>query len=104
MTELPSDATSVSIRTYAGDSISSVYKDAPENGLSIIIIPGSSQIHSLFALKAPSFERFAMRPLIGWISGTDVADIGKVASEVISGTSRLSQRNAAVVMHVGLPG
>ena len=44
-----------------------------------------------------------MRPLIGWISGTDVADIGKVAPEVISGQNRLSQENAAVVMHIGLP-
>jgi hypothetical protein len=103
VTELPGDAKSVSIKTYTAETISSVYNDAPENGLSIVIMPGSSPIHSLFALKAPSFQRFATRPLIGWIAGTDVADIGKVIPEVISGTSRLSQRNAAVVMHVGLP-
>ncbi|HVO37488.1 MAG TPA: hypothetical protein VMV03_00525 [Spirochaetia bacterium] len=103
VTELPSYATSISIRTYTQDTISSVYKDAPENGLSIIIIPGSSQIHFSFALDAPSYDLFALRPLMGWISGCDVADIGKVAPEVVSGKNRLPQRNAAVVMHLGLP-
>lgn len=103
VTELPSYATSVSIRTYKESAMSSVYKDAPENGLSIIIIPGSSPSHLSFALNAPKYERFAMRPLIGWIAGTDVADIGKVAPEVISGQDRVSQGNAAVVMHIGLP-
>ena len=103
VTELPDYVTSVSVKTYNEGTVSSVYKDAPENGLSIIIISGSSPTHFSFALNAPQYERFAMRPLIGWISGTNVADIGKVAPEVFSGDNRLSQRNAAVVMHIGLP-
>ncbi len=103
VTELPDYATSVSIKSYTESTIASVYKDAPDNGFSIIIIPGSSRVHFSFALNAPRYELFAMRPLIGWISGTDVADIGKVAPEVVSGKNKLSQRNAAVVMHIGLP-
>jgi len=103
VTELPDYVTSVSVRKYNESTISSVYKDAPENGLSIIIISGSSPTHFSFALNAPHYERFAMRPLIGWISGSNVADIGKVTPEVFSGESRLGQKNAAVVMHIGMP-
>ncbi len=103
VTELPSFASAVSVKTYTESTIASVYSDAPENGVSVVIIPGSSPLHLSFALNAPRYERFATRPLIGWISGTDVADIGKVAPEVISGQNKLGQKNAAVVMHVALP-
>jgi hypothetical protein len=101
--ELPGFVTSVSVKTYNENTISSIYRDAPENGLSIVIISGSSPTHFSFALNAPRYERFAMRPLIGWIAGTEVSDIGKVAPEVISGKNRLGQANAAVAMHIGLP-
>ena len=103
VTEMPDAATSVSIRAYSDAALSSVYKDAPENGLSIVIIPGSSPAHFSFALNAPRYERFAMRPLIGWIAGTDVADIGKVAPEVFTGDRGMGQKDGAAVMHIGLP-
>ena len=59
VTEIPSIATSVSIEAYTESTISSVYRDAPENGVSFIIIPGSSALHLSFALNAPRYEMFA---------------------------------------------
>lgn len=102
VTEMPVFASSITMRTYTESTIPAVYCDAPENGLSIIIGAASPTLFS-FALKAPRFHGFATRPLIGWIAGIDVADVGKVAPEVISGQDGLAQKNAAVVMHVAFP-
>jgi hypothetical protein len=74
-----------------------------QNGFSIIIIPGSSQTHLEFALRAPQFKNFGHRPLIGWIAGVHLEDLGKVTPKVFDGQSRTTLVGSAVVMHVSLP-
>ena len=67
VTELPACHTRIQVTTYDADSVAQCYNDAPAHGFSFIIIPASSNTHFAFALNAPSFENFAMRPLIGLI-------------------------------------
>lgn len=101
--EIPSYVKQMTIRTYTEETIASIYTDAPSNGFSVIIIPGSSPVHMSFALNAPSYEGFATRPLIGWISGSHLDDIGKVRPMVFFGESLKMLDDRAVAMHITLP-
>ncbi len=103
VTELPPFVTGVDIRTYDEESISRVYSDTPEHGFSVIIIPALSQTHYSFALNAPNYQGFAIHPLIGWISGVHLNDLGRSTAKVFSGSGAHTCEEGAVVMHVALP-
>jgi hypothetical protein len=101
-TELPACATDIEIKTYDEENISQVFNDAPLNGFSFIIIPAMCKIHYTFALNAPDFENFAVRPLIGWISGVLFEDFGKESPKVFNGLEPVAITDGAIVMHVTL--
>ncbi len=103
VTELPSVVSNVSIQVYDEATLPCTYSDGAKYSFSIIIIPASSATHFSFALNAPNYKDFAVRPLIGWISGVHLNDLGKVTPKVFSGRAMTSLENAAVVMHVVLP-
>jgi hypothetical protein len=102
VTELPSDVTGISVREYDEGTISKVYADMAGNGLSFILIPALSKTHLAFALNAPTFPAFASQPLVGWITGVDLADFGKVPPRVFNGLTGASLAEGAVVMHLSL--
>lgn len=103
VTELPADIVGAEIKTYDPATLASLYQDIPDNGFGVVILPASSPAHLEFAVHAPEYDGFAMRPLIGWISGVDLADLGKVTPKVFDGRTGACLENAAVVMHVQLP-
>jgi hypothetical protein len=103
VTELPSYVVKADMKVYDENSLPDVYQEGPVNGFSIIILPASSPVHLSFALNAPSYKNFATNPLIGWISGVNVNDIGKLKPKVFSGDKGEVFDNAAVVAHVELP-
>lgn len=103
LNELPSYITDVKIKDYNETNIADIYKDGPENGFTVVIIPASSSTHLSFALNAPKYENFAQCPLIGWIAGVDLKDLGKVKPKVIAGDKSSPIENGAVAMHISLP-
>jgi hypothetical protein len=103
VTELPPFVSGVEIRCYDEESIGGIYQDAPKNGFSVIIIPARSRMHFSFALNAPGYEGFAMHPLIGWISGVHLDDLGTAAPKVFDGRRGAALAEGAIVMHVPLP-
>jgi len=103
VTQVPSYALSTSIQVYDEKSISNVYSDIDGNTLGISIIPGFSKTHTTFALNAPHFDQYAFSPLIGWISGVDLKELGSISPKVFDGRSAKAFENSAVVMHVKFP-
>jgi hypothetical protein len=103
VTELPAYVAGIQIKTYSAETIADCYNDAPANGFSFIIIPASCPTHFAFALNAPAFENFAMRPLVGWIAGVPLELIGQEAPRVFAGPQRQEVSDGAVIMHVSLP-
>jgi hypothetical protein len=75
----------------------------PRNGFSVIIIPAFCATHFDFALHAPEYPGFALHPLIGWISGVHLNEMGKVSPTVFNGQTKTMLADGAVVMHVTLP-
>lgn len=90
------------MKKYAQNELGNVYLDAGEGGFSFIIIPASSPAHVSFALNAPNYQDFGSQPLVGWISGVLLDDLGKVKPKVFSGATGNSYEEEALVMHVDL--
>jgi len=101
--DLPQGLQCVGIRRYGEDDIARVYSELPARGLGVMIAPATSRVHLSFALNAPSYEKFAIRPLIGWISGVHLSELGKATPKVFDGSSGEALDQHAVVMHVSVP-
>ncbi|MDP3582457.1 MAG: hypothetical protein Q8S39_11020, partial [Ignavibacteria bacterium] len=65
-------------------------------------IPAFSDLHSSFAKNSIQYPNILHRPLIGWISGIDLADLGKVTPKVFNGVSGEVSDSKAIAMHVEL--
>jgi hypothetical protein len=102
VTELDADVQGVEIARYDARNIDRVYTDGAGGSFSLIIIPAQSPTHLRFALGAPSFDRFAHRPLIGWIAGIHLGDLGTASARVFDGRTGEAMVDGALVMHVRL--
>jgi hypothetical protein len=103
VTELPSYVKNVRISYYDQESVANVYQDMSRHGFSFILIPAFSATHSSFAINAPRYKDFASQPLVGWVSGVPLDQVGKRAPIVFDGTNARPYSEGAVVMHVELP-
>jgi hypothetical protein len=59
-------------------------------------------VHLSFALKAPSFDNFAVRPLTGWVAGYDLNE-AQATAKVFDGRTGKAMPANAIAFHVGLP-
>jgi hypothetical protein len=103
VTDLTDIVESWKITVHDEVSLAKVYTDAFENGFSFILIPATSKPHVAFAMNAPNYENFGVRPLIGWITGVHLDDLGKVSPKVFDGATGKDYTDAALVMAVKLP-
>ncbi len=102
VTEINSSVKDISCKSYDIATIKNVYKDGYDRGFSFIIIPGTSETHLSFAIHAPDYKEFASKPLIGWISGVMLNDLGKKTPKTFIGSGDSISDKNAVVMHVNL--
>ncbi len=91
------------IKSYDRDQLHMVACDAPDNGFSLIILPGGSEILSEYARNAPTYDDMFIKPIVGWVSGTHLDDIATAKPKVISGETGELWTDKAVVMHMQLP-
>ncbi|GAK61668.1 hypothetical protein U27_01569 [Candidatus Vecturithrix granuli] len=103
VTELPEYIVRCAIRSYSVQNIANVYADIPENGVGFILIPAASPTLLTFALNVHNFEHFALRPLIGWITGVNLSELGKTAPKIFDGATGEPYEDGALVMHITLP-
>jgi hypothetical protein len=66
-------------------------------------MPAASPTLLTFALNGHSFENFARRPVIGWVTGVNLADLGKARPKIFDGTTGNVYEDGALVMHITLP-
>jgi hypothetical protein len=101
--ELPPRFGRTRIRRYGPDEIARVYADLPPNGIGFLVAPYGSAVHLAFAIHAPRFERFATVPLVGWISGVPLEELGRSVPKVFDGTTAQALEDQAVVLEATLP-
>ncbi len=99
--ELPGDHAGVF--RYGPRGLPHIARHHPGHGFTVLLLPAFSTIHSTFARDVAGYPGVFDRPLVGWISGVALEDVGKVAPKVFDGTSGESTADQGVAMHVVLP-
>jgi hypothetical protein len=103
VTELPDVVTQVSTRFIDIGHIPAISTEAPRNGFSIVIAPGMSDIHTTYGLTANSIPGIHENPIVGWISGIHLDELGRSTPKVFDGATGEVADNRIVVMHATLP-
>jgi hypothetical protein len=101
-TDITDLAQSVEIRSLDATEISTIAKSYPENGFTILIVPGLSKFLGSFAQNVQDFEGIFNAPLIGWMSGVHPSEIGQKTPKTFAGLPKPEAERAAV-MYVTLP-
>lgn len=102
VTDITAHAGKATIRKYDIDGIGDIGADYSDNGFTVVIVPGLSKIHAAFAKDVQSYKDVFNSPLIGWISGVHLSEIGKRTPACFAGNG-VPLTNDAVAMHVTLP-
>lgn len=103
VTDISAMAASVEVKAYSETELTKVYTEAGDSGFSFIVIPAMTGVHAAFALNAPNYDNFGSQPLIGWVAGVHLDNLGKEKPRVFDGLTGECADNAAMVMHVTLP-
>jgi hypothetical protein len=103
VTELETFGSKPRILFYDITSLAHICADAPANGYTLIIVPAFSQIHSLYARRAPDFEDMFVKPVVGWVSGVHLDDLATAHPMVVNGQTGSFDDERIVAMHVELP-
>lgn len=92
------------ITLYDANSISRIAQEAPEHGFTIVILPAMSQVHLSYAQKAPEYPNMYFSPIVGWISGVHLDDLGSRNAKVGFGPANgMLFDQQAVAMHIPMP-
>jgi hypothetical protein len=103
VTELPETATVTGITLLAENELARLPGDAPENGFTLVIIPGFSQILTTYAINGENLPRIYEHPVIGWVSGVHLDDVATVKPKVVNGQTGEFSSDRMAVLHAALP-
>ena len=103
VTKVPDFALQVTAADYGPGNLADLYREAPANGFTFLVLPASTEVHRTFAEQAPSYDGFLLRPVVGWVTGVRVDRIGKEAPAVFNGRTGKSFDARGVALHVTLP-
>jgi hypothetical protein len=95
-----SDARSV---VLAPGSLPGIAERRYANGFTYLILPGFSEAHRRYALEAGSYPDLFNQPIMGWVAGVHLSQMGRHPPKVFDGLSGTVHENAAVALHVALP-
>lgn len=102
VTELPAEVESVEIMTYDAEALDTISEKAPEHGFTFLVLPCNSAVHLRYAHEAPDYPGMFQWPILGWISGVHLDDLGKVAPKIVDGRTGKLHTDRAVAMHCTL--
>ena len=102
-TDITDYTAGIEIAVYDANGLARIYTEGPKHGFSFIILPAASKTHLSFALNAPNYKDFGVRPLIGWVAGVHLSDLGKKTPKVVNGQTGEVLEDAALVLQAQLP-
>ncbi len=88
---------------YDANEVSNITNDCYAHGYSIMLIPCFSEVLSKYALKAQELNNLYNVPIVGWVTGIDLNDVGKITPKVINGQTGEKSDSKAILMHIQLP-
>ena len=100
--KLPDFVTAATVKLYDASGLARIPADYQANGFSYIVIPAFSEAHQKFAKDCSTWPGVFDRPLVGWIAGVDLKDLGKITPKVVNGQTGEVSGSKAAVMHIDL--
>src|SRR6059036_3836451 len=91
------------ISVYDAKTIARITEDAPRNGYTFLMIPAFSDVHLAYGKDAPTFRDLFSHPIVGWITGIHLNDLGKEKPKVFNGKTGEVFTDKAIACHVPLP-
>jgi tetratricopeptide (TPR) repeat protein len=91
------------ISVYDAETIARITEDAPRNGYTLLMIPAFSEVHLTYGKDAPTYKDLFSHPIIGWITGIHLNDLGKGKPKVFNGMTGEAFVDRALACHVSLP-
>ncbi len=95
-------AQSAEIQRLSARQLPGLAQRYPQNGFSVLILPGLSDILVSFARDAGDYVGLFNGPLIGWMSAVEITEIGRKTPKIFAGDGH-PYANRAALMHVTLP-
>jgi hypothetical protein len=96
------EARSCRIEILPPEDLSGLTTGQFPSGFTAILIPAFSRAHSVFALEAPRYEGVFDQPLLGWISGVHLDDLGTRKPKVFIGPTGEAHDEGAALLYVRL--
>jgi uncharacterized protein DUF6976 len=101
--ELPDFVQGFKIAEYSVETLPHICMDAPEKGFSVLILPAGSPVHTAYAEGAPRYVGFVLKPVVGWVAGVPLPEVGRTEPKVFNGQTGACFTACAIAMHVALP-
>jgi len=101
-TDISDIVANVEVVRYDHGNLAKVYTEGASHDFSFIVIPARSIAHLAFALNAPGYKDFGVRPLVGWISGVHLDELGDIKPKVFNGVTGETLSEGALVLHADL--
>jgi len=74
-----------------------------KNGFSYLLLPAFSEAHRRYSLDAAHYRGLYDQPIMGWITGVHLDELGKRSPKVFDGSTGQAHDNAAAVLRIELP-
>jgi len=81
----------------------SVAEGRYENGATMMLVPGLSAAHQAFAIEGAQYEGLFEQPVMGWITGVHLDDLGSITPKIFDGSTGKSYEDGAIVMYTDFP-
>lgn len=102
VTHLPAEGP-VHFTSYESSRLQEIMTDAPANGFSFAIVPAGSKTLQLFSEGSRFWPEIFVKPVVGWVAGIDLSNLGKQTAKVYNGSTGTKREDGMVVAHVALP-
>lgn len=102
--QLPHDEQTPSrVSVYDEQTVARMPEDEPANGYTLLMIPAFSEVHMAYGKDAPTFKDIFSHPIVGWVTGIHLDDLGKQKPKVFNGRTGEAYSDKAIALHVPLP-
>jgi hypothetical protein len=96
------EAADVRVAALSPESLTHIVDDRFEQGFTYLLLPAFSNVHRRYALDAAAIPAIYNQPIMGWVTGVHLSEIGKESPKVFNGLTGEFHDNRALVLHVGL--
>lgn len=104
VTELPKEVRAVDIDFIAPDRLDEIPDRAPAGGFTLIVLPAMSDAHTKYAIGAHDLPGLFETPVIGWIAGMHLDDLGHAQAMVFNGRTGEASADRVIALRAGVAG